>query len=99
MSRHTTTVVTFTPPPVEPGPAPMNISTMVRRPPPLVSLARSTVLNPAVRGDTAWNRAARACCPAVMPDSRLSRSASQNRAVPPTVRTRVAVSISLECRE
>jgi len=54
----TAKVVTFTPPPVEPGAAPINcrmlISSLVMGP----QAARSMVFIPAVRVDTDWNRAA-----------------------------------------
>ncbi len=52
-------LVVLTPPPVEPGEAPINIRIIVKR---IVSLARrpiSTVLKPAVRGTTDWKNEAR----------------------------------------
>jgi len=52
-------LVVFTPPPVEPGEAPMNISTRIRRRVAFVKDPISTVLNPAVRGVTDWNNEAK----------------------------------------
>ena len=52
-------LVVLTPPPVEPGEAPMNMKMRIIR---MVSLARapmSTVLNPAVRGTTDLKKAAK----------------------------------------
>ncbi len=52
-------LVVFTPPPVDPGEAPINMRMMRIR---IVSLAKSpisTVLNPAVRGVTDWKKEAR----------------------------------------
>ena len=51
-------VVVFTPPPVPPGDAPMNISSIVTKSAGTVMAPTSIVLNPAVRGVTAANHAA-----------------------------------------
>ena len=51
----TAKVVTFTPPPVEPGAAPMNCSTLMSSLLRVPQEARSTVFMPAVRVDTDWN--------------------------------------------
>jgi hypothetical protein len=52
-------LVVFTPPPVEPGEAPMNMRMSIRRSVAFVSAPISTVLKPAVLGVTAWNKKAK----------------------------------------
>ena len=54
----TAKVVTLTPPPVEPGAAPMNWSTLMSSLVMGPHAARSMVFIPAVRVDTDWNSAA-----------------------------------------
>ena len=54
----TAKVVTLTPPPVEPGAAPMNCSTLISSLLMGLQAARSMVFIPAVRVDTDWNSAA-----------------------------------------
>jgi hypothetical protein len=51
-------LVVFTPPPVEPGEAPMNIRTSMRRRVAFVREPISTVLKPAVLGVTDWKKEA-----------------------------------------
>ena len=52
-------LVVLTPPPVEPGEAPMNISASMRRIVALVRDPMSTVLKPAVLGVTDWKKEAK----------------------------------------
>src|SRR4030042_5424592 len=52
-------LVVLTPPPVDPGEAPLNMRTTRRRIVGFASAPISTVLNPAVRGVTDWKREAR----------------------------------------
>ena len=67
-------VVIFTPPPVEPGAAPMNIS-MVEMPLLMgLRVAWSMELNPAVRQVTDWNRPAVIFSPKLRPDMVLFHS-------------------------
>ena len=82
------------PPAVEPGLPPMSISTSVRRLPDSDRLESSTVLKPAVRGDTDWNSEARTFCGQVRPAMEALRSKSRNSAQPSRSRTPEAVSTS-----
>ncbi|KTE89970.1 hypothetical protein AT727_24880, partial [Desulfitobacterium hafniense] len=52
--KMTMIVVVLIPPPVEPGDAPINISSMDKTVPPSVNAAVSTVLKPAVLGVIDW---------------------------------------------
>ncbi len=87
----------MTPPPVEPGLAPMNISTMVITMPTSLRLVVSTVEKPAVRGVTAWNSAASSRSPAGMSAKAWSFSRKKNRAVDSTIRASVTLSTTLLC--
>ena len=91
--RSTATVVVFTPPAVEPGAPPTSISTTVMARLALVRRFRSTVLNPAVRGVTAWNRAARARSFSPKSEKSFRKNTSAGRS---TSRA-VAVRITLLC--
>ena len=63
----TATVVVLTPPAVEPGLPPMNISAVISRLPETDSLLRSVVKNPAVRAETEWKNDTSSCLPVLMP--------------------------------
>ena len=97
----TANVVTFTPPPVEPGAAPMNcnalISSLVMGP----QAARSMVFMPAVRVDTDWNSAAISLPGTESPPmlAGLSHSISAMSAAPPSHRITEKLSTTLACRE
>jgi hypothetical protein len=52
-------LVVLTPPPVDPGDAPINIRVMMRRIEAFVRLPISTVLKPHVRGEADWKKEAR----------------------------------------
>ena len=54
-ATNTASVVVFMPPAVDPGDPPINISIIVTACPALDIAFKSAVLNPAVRGVTAWN--------------------------------------------
>ena len=55
---NTNIVLVFTPPPVEPEDAPMNMRIQIRNSPPLLKLPREQVENPAVLADMLWKNAA-----------------------------------------
>ena len=84
------------PPAVEPGDPPMSISAQVRRMPPSESWERSTVLKPAVRTVTDWNRAKRHFCQGV-PWAKASpfHSSRANSTAPPSSSTPEVTSTSL----
>ena len=55
---NTNIVLVFTPPPVEPEDAPMNMRIQITNSPPLLKLPREQVENPAVLADMLWKNAA-----------------------------------------
>jgi hypothetical protein len=73
-TRITPAVVTLTPPAMDPGAAPMNMSTISVNKDASESLPMSTVLNPAVRAVTDWNSDRSAAWPEGMCASRWRRS-------------------------
>ena len=92
-------MVTFIPPPVEPGPAPTSMNTIVKSvPPELISLC-GTVANPAVLGVTAAKIEAKMRSPAVISAIvwPFSKKKNKNRATD-YKNAGVAVIISFECR-
>ena len=87
MVRNSTAkVVTFTPPPVEPGAAPMNCSTLISSLVMGPQAARSMVFIPAVRVDTDWNSDAMILSSTLRPPmlAGLFHSIRPMRAAPPT---------------
>ena len=67
----------FTPPPVEAGEAPMNISKIVTSIEPVLNLFGTIVSKPAVRGVTDANNEAMIFCHSVMPDNVVRYSSAQ----------------------
>ena len=88
-------LVVLTPPPVEPGEAPMNIRTIISRIVSLASIPMSTVLNPAVRGVTDWNREASTRFSHGRPFRIRLLSNTKNSTAPPAISTPVAISTTL----
>ena len=88
-------LVVLTPPPVEPGEAPMNIRVIIIRRVSLESIPMSTVLKPAVRGVIAWNRdASTRFCHGRSFKIRLC-SNTKNSTAPPAINTAVATRTTL----
>ena len=83
----TKNVVVLIPPPVDPGDAPINISTQSTNSPALVKLPMGYVENPAVLADTLWKKA----------PSQVTSSVAFRRSVPTTRSTTVVVITILEC--
>jgi len=67
LKTSTAAVVVFIPPAVEPVEPPTTIRQIIRKILPSLRAARSTVLNPAVRTVTDWNRDARILSPRLIP--------------------------------
>ena len=97
----TAKVVTFTPPPVEPGAAPMNCSTLISSLVMGPQAARSMVFMPAVRVDTDWNSAAISLPGTESPPmlAGLFHSISAMSAAPPSHRITEKLSTTLACRD
>ena len=97
----TAKVVTFTPPPVEPGAAPMNCSTLMSSLLKVPQEARSTVFIPAVRVDTDWNSEAITLPGTDSPPSvaGLFHSISPSPSAPPSHKITEKDSTTLACRD
>ena len=88
-------VVVLIPPAHEPGEPPTNMRISSRK---VVAGARAptgTVLNPAVRGVTPWNRLAQSFSSQPIPASTRSRSSSQKAPAPTATRTALTARASL----
>ncbi len=85
----TNMVVDFTPPPVDPGDAPMNISAIIAVNPASLKLPSDLVENPAVRADTEWNSA----------PIQLRSSVSFSSMVPNAIKNTVMLTTPLVCIE
>ena len=83
--------VTFMPPPVEPGAAPMNIMTMVRRIEELCMDPVSTEASPAVLADVIWNSAPMILSPTSKPLSVPFHSSSRYSAPPASIMNAVVL--------
>ena len=101
VSTTTAKVVTFTPPPVEPGAAPMNCSTLIISFVMGPQAARSTVFMPAVRVETDWNREAMTFSGMDNPPNveGLFHSIRPNSTAPPTHRMAENASTTCALRE
>ena len=85
----TKNVVVFIPPPVEPGEAPMNISTIITTSPASVNPPSGYVQNPAVLAETLWNSA----------PSQLMFSVSLKSSAPAKISAALVESTTFECTE
>ena len=100
VTRITLKVVTLMPPPVPPGAAPMNIRMHIMHFVMVLMPARSTVLKPAVRALTDWNRLFTSLSPTPMPPrvTGLYHSKNAKLRVPPTMSSTVQNKTTLVCR-